>query len=99
MTKHALKDHPVLTLQEFAQVPLRCAWGGCTNTQKGGLPTHWVFLIVYNSAQPEYERTLSDITMDPYTLDTVLCGTHAKELEMLLKPWAECQLDYSAIKA
>ena len=61
-----------------------CAWLGCTNTFRGGLPHDWIRLCAYWSAFAETENTIADVAMTPLCKrNTVLCAKHATELNRI----------------
>ena len=64
-----------------------CAWDGCMEHFEGPMPTGWRFLLVYWAERPDPNVTLGEIATSAPTCDRdgVLCPTHTRRLDALLK--------------
>ena len=63
-----------------------CAWDGCQETYAGAIPKDWRFLLVYWAERPDPSTTLGDICDRKRSdRDGVLCPTHSRRLDALLK--------------
>ncbi len=63
-----------------------CAWDGCKETYEGSIPKDWRFLLVYWGERPDPNATLGDICCGKHSdRDGVLCPTHTRRLDALLK--------------
>ncbi len=63
-----------------------CAWDGCQETYAGSIPRDWRFLLVYWAERPDPDTTLGDICDEKRSdRDGVLCPTHTRRLDALLK--------------
>lgn len=63
-----------------------CAWDGCPETYEGSIPKDWRFLLVYWAEHPDPNTTLGDICRGKRSdRDGVLCPTHTRRLDALLK--------------
>jgi hypothetical protein len=64
-----------------------CIWVGCSNSFEGELPPDWLWLITYWSPEPTLGMSLDDEEIGNIpTRHGALCGEHARELEVILKP-------------
>ena len=62
-----------------------CAWDGCPEAYEG-LIQDWRFLLVYWAERPDPNATLGGICCGEHSdRDGVLCPTHTRRLDALLK--------------
>ena len=80
---------PEMAREKIAKWPRHCAWKGCAAAADGELPPDWLNLITYWSPWAQPHLTMVEATKAPYCMrDAVLCGEHARELEICSRRFA-----------